>query len=280
MEKLTQSILAQLQNELATLPVGDVREVEAIGQAIRLCRQTIADVHRELERTQFESEATEIYYFKNCYPTLYAEYSFYVQWYRVACLRPIGDAAIQATYYQDELGKTREIFEQFTYLYQYQRSGASHLDAMYFVRRVPNTEDLAEEQAVFVKADHCPVTSYQLGRLRANERLSVQLQQTMQQSQGSSLPHISDDSQQQLQWTASKVALIELIYGLQGAGVFNHAATDIKQLTLYFEKVFNLHLGNVYNVFQEMRIRKKNRSAFLDLLRDRLLQRMDEMDVR
>jgi hypothetical protein len=65
---------------------------------------------------------------------------------------------------------------------------------------------------------------------------------------------------------------------LQGSGVLNNATADIRQLTAFFESVFQVELGNVYNVFNEMRIRKKNRSSFLDLLKDRLIQRMDEAD--
>lgn len=83
-----------------------------------------------------------------------------------------------------------------------------------------------------------------------------------------------------LQWTAPKTALIELIYGLQAAGACNNGAADIKQITSFFESVFGLELGNVYNVFQEMRLRKKNRTVFLDNLRDRVVQRMDEADER
>ena len=75
-----------------------------------------------------------------------------------------------------------------------------------------------------------------------------------------------------------KVSLIELIYSLQTAGVINNGTADIKLLTNFFERTFQVDLGNVYNVFQEMRIRKKNRSSFLDQLKERLIQRMDEAD--
>ncbi|MES1220841.1 MAG: RteC domain-containing protein [Bacteroidota bacterium] len=83
-----------------------------------------------------------------------------------------------------------------------------------------------------------------------------------------------------LKWTGPKVALIEMIYALQSSGVFQNGAADIKQVTAFFESVCGVELGNVYNSFQEMRLRKKNRAVFLDLLRDRLIQRMDEADER
>ena len=91
---------------------------------------------------------------------------------------------------------------------------------------------------------------------------------------------VSPAMSKKLTWTAPKVYLIELIYALQGAGVFNNSVTDIKELTVFFEYTFSVELGNIYNSFSEMRLRKKSRSVFLDLLRDRFIQRMDEADER
>ncbi|MGC4038720.1 MAG: RteC domain-containing protein [Chitinophagaceae bacterium] len=81
-----------------------------------------------------------------------------------------------------------------------------------------------------------------------------------------------------LQWTGSKANLIELLYGLQITGVLNQSTATIKDIAGTFEKFFGVELGNVYNTFQEMRLRKKSRLPFLDLMKERLLQKMDEMD--
>ena len=72
--------------------------------------------------------------------------------------------------------------------------------------------------------------------------------------------------------------LRELLYALQSAGLFNNSKIDRKQLANQLEHFFNIDLGNYYRVFQEMRIRKINRTTFLDQLKDRLIQRMDEAD--
>jgi hypothetical protein len=39
-----------------------------------------------------------------------------------------------------------------------------------------------------------------------------------------------------------------------------------------------VELGNYYNSFQEMRLRKKSRTTFLDQLTEKLVQRMNEAD--
>jgi RteC protein len=82
------------------------------------------------------------------------------------------------------------------------------------------------------------------------------------------------------QWTASKANLIELIYALQSAGVFNNGQIGIKRIAEVFENLFQIDLGNYYHVFNEMRLRKKNRTSLLDHLKEKIIQKMDTMDEK
>jgi len=82
------------------------------------------------------------------------------------------------------------------------------------------------------------------------------------------------------QWTGSKAALTELIYALQSGGVLNNGLTPIKEIAENFEKIFQVELGNYYHCFNEIRLRKKNRTALLDHLREKVLQKMDGLDER
>jgi hypothetical protein len=82
------------------------------------------------------------------------------------------------------------------------------------------------------------------------------------------------------QWTASKADLIELIYSLQSGGVLNNGKTGIKETAETFQRLFQVDLGNYYNVFNEIRLRKKNRTSLLDLLREKVLQKMDSLDEK
>ncbi len=83
-----------------------------------------------------------------------------------------------------------------------------------------------------------------------------------------------------LSWTASKADLIELINSLQAGGAFNNGKTGIKEIAETFQKLFQIDLGNYYNVFNEIRLRKKNRTAFLDHIREKLIRKMDSLDEK
>lgn len=69
-----------------------------------------------------------------------------------------------------------------------------------------------------------------------------------------------------IQWTASKAALIELIYALHASKTFNNGQTDIKQIADVFQRMFNYELGDYYKVFSEIKTRQKSKTKFLDEL--------------
>jgi len=81
-----------------------------------------------------------------------------------------------------------------------------------------------------------------------------------------------------LLWTAPKAALIELLYSLHSAGVFNDSNAEIGQIARYLQTAFGVDLGNYYRAFQEIRIRKSGRTNFIDMLKKKLVERMDYSD--
>ena len=81
-----------------------------------------------------------------------------------------------------------------------------------------------------------------------------------------------------LQWTAPKVALIELIYALQTEGVFNNGTANVKDIADQFQETFNVDLGQYRRMFLDIRTRKDDRAKFINTLKDKLLLRMEETD--
>ncbi|MEP0712451.1 MAG: RteC domain-containing protein, partial [Algoriphagus sp.] len=81
------------------------------------------------------------------------------------------------------------------------------------------------------------------------------------------------------EWTDSKSALIELAYALHSRGAVNHGKSDVKAIITLMESLFNVQVGNFYRTFQSMRGRKKNRTIFLDSLKESLVKRMDDTDM-
>ena len=89
---------------------------------------------------------------------------------------------------------------------------------------------------------------------------------------------ISQNTKFKLQWTASLSSLNELIYSLKASGAINNGNVGVGQIAEAFEELFNIRVGNIYRRQQENRIRE-NRSAFIDLLKRKYIEIMDQTDL-
>ena len=151
------------------------------------------------------------------------------------------------------------------------------MDEVYFVRHSTQPKDITE--FLYVDADPYFSTAYdyQIARILTNDMLSKYLNNLIEVidcSAVSGLPKLKSA----LVWSDSKVALAELLYAFHASGVFNNSQADIKTIADCLCGIFNVKIGNIYKVFEEIRLRKKSRTVFLDSLRQNLIQRMDRDD--
>ena len=81
-----------------------------------------------------------------------------------------------------------------------------------------------------------------------------------------------------LSWSASKSALIELLYALHQTKCFNSGNIEFSEIVHTAERVLNIKLGNFYKTIGEIKARKNGRTKFLQLLNDNLNQLFLESD--
>jgi hypothetical protein len=73
-----------------------------------------------------------------------------------------------------------------------------------------------------------------------------------------------------LKWTDKKVALVELIHAI--AGSIDNGQAGINRIVKCFEYFFQVDLGNHYNIFDEICIRKIKPARYIDSLVNKLLE--------
>ncbi len=246
-------------------------------QCINVCQEILEELKKLVEKNPLKDNKEEIEFFKEIKPKFYSQFIYYVKIFHIEINRPAASDKVQISYLESHLMRIKHFFDNNLDFYQYYRSGATHFDEVYFIRGQQDIRLLPDDLTLSIDHHFSTIQSYKVSKLFAYELLRIYLNTAISSVQFTDSPE-QRSIEKKLQWTSSKVSLIELIYSLQTAGVFNNGVADIKLLTNYFESTFQIDLGNVYNVFQEMRIRKKNRSSFIDQLREKLIQRMDEAD--
>lgn len=267
----------KLEERISKIKEEDYPLLKETSQCISVCQETLLELKKLIEKTPFKDPKEEIEFFKSVKPKFYSQFIYFVKIFHIEINRPAASDKVQISYLESHLMRIKHFFDNNLDFYQYYRSGATHFDEVYFIRGQQDVRLLPDDLTLSIDHSFSTIQSYKVSKLFAYELLRIYLNTAISAIQYTDSQE-QRASEKKLQWTGSKVSLIELIYSLQTAGAINNGVADIKLLTNFFENIFQVDLGNVYNVFQEMRIRKKNRSSFLDQLKEKLIKRMDEAD--
>ena len=82
-----------------------------------------------------------------------------------------------------------------------------------------------------------------------------------------------------MSWTASKVALVELIYALHCCSCINNGQVNINELIGFFETIFDIKLYKAYRAFVDIKDRKREKAKFLTELKTALTNMLDDLDA-
>lgn len=203
---------------------------------------------------------------------------FYVRLYQIEKKRIGESPSSQCKSLKSELENLRKYFLNNPF-YDYYRTGRTELDEQYFVRR--NYDILADTRFGLLDRDSSFTTLHDssVAEIIANNRLAEYLSAEIEiLSDELHLKLASIVESRLLQWTDSKVALVEFIYALYAGKCFNNGNTSLKDIAFCCETLFSIEIGDFYRIFLEIRNRKKSRTQFLDKLKDKIIKMMDELD--
>lgn len=225
----------------------------------------------------FKDEEEEILFFKEIKPKIFCHLIYYRKVYNIEMHRPVASVDAQKEYLKRKMDVIQDFNDKVLDFYRYFRSGATYLDAAYFVRGKPDTEQYLESFYYERDPQFSTNCDFKVAKIMANDMLQAYLlselellDNFMMKPSNSSFPKVK------LTWTGSKTELIELIYALDTEGCFNNGKIPLTQIAAYLESVFNIELGNnIARNFYDMRIRHQP-TPFLDRLREEIRKRMDD----
>lgn len=228
------------------------------------------------------NQTEEIKFFKETKPQLLSKLIYHNKVYKIEMKKPQGGDKVLRKYYNIELDKLKRYFDYELEFYRYYRSNSTYLDHKYFVRGKHDIK--LSLDTFYFEADHRFTTThdYKVAKIIANDQIQVYLESELFNLERKQNSHQKAQVVPKIKitWTANKTALIELIYGLHTQDAFDNGKADIKQIAEYFETIFNIDLGDYYRSYLEMRNRKANPTKFLDSMKENLLKRMEETEIR
>lgn len=269
MKTFSDRLAFALETELYVLTQKNLTECEKLKSAITLCKKALGILRKYLFNYFFGSLEEEINFFKHIKPLFYSKYIYYISIYNYHIKLPTGSDEIVKSYIASQLEELKHFFDRNQSFYQYYRSDSDHLDSFYFTR---SNYDVYTELEDF-QGDELFSTShdYKISKIIANEQFQEFLMLKCKGVKGECIQN--PDSP--VVWTGNQTDLIELLYALVESGCLNNGNIQIKSAILYFQSIFQVDLKYYYHKYTDISNRKKERTVFLDRLKDGLTKKMD-----
>ncbi len=253
---------------------------ESLNQATKMkaiCHQLSNQLRDKLMHHQFKSEEEEIYFFKYCKPLVLAKLIYYCELFQFYRSGLSTDPKIQKKYINKRLKKIQRFSEEQSSLLYYLQSGKTNHDQDYFLRKNFDPVNIPHPSLWNINSLLATNKDYLVARFMAYKKLRPFFRHHLLNLDQWDLEEnaITPTYQSSLKWTASKTALVELIYSLRETKAINNGTIEIKELAQSMEIFFNIQLGEPYRKFNDIKTKRKNQASFLEQLENAFRRLLD-----
>lgn len=278
MKTFSREELAIMQTELQQIADTSDNSLKIAERSCQTVQHHLQKLKEFMLSYEFKDTEEEIRFFKEIKPAFLNQLIYFREVFFIEANKPAGDSEKVLKHYKRAAQRVNIFFERNQHLHIYYRTGKTDQDATFFTRDATYSS-LMPEYSLDIDARFSTLYSLKLSKLQAFDKLNGYIQNRIRNIENETFAaDASQLSQASLPWTDKKAGLIEILYGIQSMGCLNNAKAELKEIARLFEVAFNVDLGNYSRTFQEIRIRKKGRTAFLDRMKEILIKRMDEAD--
>ncbi|MEO2053091.1 MAG: RteC domain-containing protein [Allomuricauda sp.] len=281
MTKLIINKIDSYKREIEPIEKGNLNDFSTVEKGIRISRRYLQQFRLLIRENEFKSKNAEITFFKTQKPYIYSRLKFYAKLYQFLQEKPAGTIASQRKYIDSAINKLQEYNQKKLDFVKYYREGQTYLDKYYFVRGKDNISLATDNSHFYTDAEFSTSHDSMVAKIMAYDLLINHYQQELRKLrllkkfENPNNKILNNFSKKELKWTASKTDLIELIYALQTSGAIENGLVAIKVMATACEELFEIELGNYYRTYLEIRERKKDRTKFLDKMKQTLITKMN-----
>ena len=275
-------ISEKIKAKLATIDLDDCDiSLEESVNMIKFLEKHLSELRLFFLSMEKISIQDEIAFFKELKPEVLGLLLYFNKVHNIELKRPNGSNNIQVEYFEKELFSLTFFFERNLDFYQYYRAKSTHLDEYYFVRGKFCPKLCIDSTHYILDPQFSTGYDYKISKILSNEMLRIYLNKKILSldRQTDINKNRSQLSLKNFKWTGSKIALMEMGYAIHSGGVINNGSSDIKDIMLFLETIFNTDLGDYYRAYIAIKSRKKDRTPFLKFLINGLEKRMDLDDL-
>lgn len=265
--------MAELTQQLQTINSETSNKIKQIELSIKVTIKTIEKLKTFFNKHTFEKKSAEIEFFKTIKPIFAAKLIYFNEIYNIEITKPSGSKKAIKKHYDNYLQRLKLYHKENIEFYKYLRSGNNSLDKKYFLRGKHDIKLTLD--SFYFQSDYSFATShdYKVAKIIANDEIQSFLDANLK------LLKVPTSNDRKLKWSASKAALVELLYALDTVGVFNEGKSSLNETAAALQSFFNIELGQFNRIYLEIRNRKAiEKTHFLDTLKENLIKRIENAD--
>jgi len=276
MEKYNQ-IISDLLLKLDKIEDSSSKILEQVEFAIVQCKIALEQMREIVFQEGFPDQKSEMYFFKKLKPEVYSRLLYYIEVFDIQSKLPDYSIELLIQYYQKRMNKILDFMQEYHAEVQYFQCEFCHFDKNYFTR--DNSEIPISKRNEYYLIDEKFHTwhDHTFSEIIANQMLMRYIQNEvfrLQTKEDGNQPILKSKPR----WTGDKVYLIELAYGMYYTGMINDGKTEIKTIVDTIAQLFDVNLENHSRTFHDIKRRKIDRTKFLDIMKSKLENKMDEFN--
>ncbi|MEZ2442754.1 RteC domain-containing protein [Chitinophaga sp. RCC_12] len=276
MVQFCKTLYAEFQHQLRTLTEQGDPIIQMADKAIGVCNLYLRKLKDYISSFEFEDKEQEVAFFKETKPMFLMELIYYKRLFEIEAKTPIGAKQLLIEYYISQINELNIFFDRNEFLLLYYHTEKTYLDQSLFIRQ-PEEIPFLPEYNLECDDKFANIYSYKLSKIQALENLTVYLQGRIASLEKGENTHGEIESKiKKARWEGNKASFYEVILSLHEARLISG---DIKTAMEYFGFFLDIKPGNYYAYQQAMRLRKKNMTPTLDLMKSSLLHQWEETDL-
>ncbi|MFD2289138.1 tetracycline regulation of excision, RteC [Pedobacter petrophilus] len=273
------SILLEIHNKEDKILSQSKRLIDEAYEMILYLQDILGSVKKYLTEEGFKNDEEEIHFFRSIKPQILGKLIYYNKIYRIETTCPVSNGKMYYSYFSRQLENLKREYTEHlcnSDFYRYYRSGRTDRDDSYFKRGNINYHDGLNSIVFEIDPEFSTFFDYKTARIISNELLYTYLLTKINPHESPDVILQKPESSKDIFWTDSKNALIELIYALYASGVISHGKIGIRKISLMFQILFRIPLGDLHHSFHRMKTRTGSRTSFLDQLKLSVEEYMDK----
>jgi hypothetical protein len=247
--------------------------------SIYACREVLSTMSMLVMNNPFKNEKEEINFFKNIIIYPLSQLIYYSKIRSLEIEFPKVNFVEQKKYIKKKMKRVNKFYIYNADFIQYIVEGKTHFDSLYFTRAKNDSLNFSNTKSCFRDPEFSTSHDLLLAQFKACNLYYSYLKKRIDALKVSrNNDSLESNDNYNFQWTKSNADLTELIYALYFSKAINNGRVKINEIAAFFEKNFNIDLGDFYRTFTSIKRRKKNKIIFLEELQKDLSNSLEDFE--